>query len=68
MVRHGDVSRVAASPPAVFLVSDLDGTMVGDDAATGAFKRFWEDDAVTRGGLLAYNTGRWVGVGWVGVG
>jgi hypothetical protein len=25
----------------VMVVSDLDGTMVGDDSATGAFKGWW---------------------------
>ena len=32
---------------------------VGDDAATAAFKKWWEEVGVVRGGLLVYNTGRW---------
>jgi hypothetical protein len=55
-LRGGEVSPVTG--PAVMIVSDLDGTMVGDDAATGAFKTWWEDAGVLRGGLLVYNTGR----------
>ena len=46
--------------PFQMLVSDLDGTMVGDDSATSAFKDWWEDTGVLRGGVLVYNTGRWV--------
>lgn len=48
-------------PPSPHLrvqVSDLDGTMVGDDAATAAFKGWWEDCGAVRGGMLVYNTGR----------
>lgn len=43
---------------AVLLVSDLDDTMIGDDAATAAFRDYWETQALTRGSLLVYNTGR----------
>eukprot|EP00775_Hariotina_reticulata_P009256 gene9256-9422_t len=57
-LRHGSLSRLAAVPPAVMIVSDLDGTMIGDDAATAAFKDWWENEGVLRGGLLVYNTGR----------
>ncbi|WIA20655.1 hypothetical protein OEZ85_005031 [Tetradesmus obliquus] len=58
-LRNGSLSQLpAASPPAVMLVSDLDGTMVGDDAATAAFKEWWENEGLLRGGLLVYNTGR----------
>ena len=46
-------------------VSDLDGTMVGEDpeadAGTGAFCSYWEDSAALSGGILVYNTGRSLG-------
>lgn len=45
-------------PPRCAALSSTLGTMVGDDASTGAFKRWWEAEAVVRGGVLAYNTGR----------
>ncbi len=47
-----------SSGEAVLLVSDLDDTMIGDDAATAAFRDYWETQALTRGSLLVYNTGR----------
>ncbi|MEW5307867.1 MAG: hypothetical protein WDW36_010240 [Sanguina aurantia] len=52
----GALSPVSGRP--VMLVSDLDGTMVGDDEASGAFKAWWQEAGVTRGGVLVYNTGR----------
>lgn len=55
-LQAGAVSSV--SGPAVMVVSDLDGTMVGQDHATGLFKGYWEDTAVLRGSVLVYNTGR----------
>lgn len=43
----------------LLLVSDLDGTMVGEsEEATAAFKAYWEAEAVPRGGVLVFNTGR----------
>lgn len=53
--------RVLSAPPggAPFLVvSDLDGTMVGDDATTLRFKQYWQTQAVSRGCRLVYSTGR----------
>uniref|UniRef100_A0A7S0QZA9 Sucrose phosphatase-like domain-containing protein n=1 Tax=Chlamydomonas leiostraca TaxID=1034604 RepID=A0A7S0QZA9_9CHLO len=56
VVRNGGIQR--ATGKAVMVVSDLDGTMVGDDSATGTFRGWWEEEAVPRGGVLVYNTGR----------
>ncbi|KXZ45571.1 hypothetical protein GPECTOR_53g157 [Gonium pectorale] len=55
-LRGGQLKKVGGRP--VMVVSDLDGTMVGDDAATGAFRSWWEDGGALRGGVLVYNTGR----------
>lgn len=56
IVRHGDIEDVIGKP--VMVVSDLDGTMVGDDEATKAFRNFWQKQAVVRGSVLVYSTGR----------
>ena len=49
--------RASADP--IMIVSDLDGTMVGDDAATAAFTAAWtEEGAFPPGSALVYSTGR----------
>ena len=49
--------RASADP--IMIVSDLDGTMVGDDAATAAFTAAWtEEGAFPPGSTLVYSTGR----------
>lgn len=53
---NGALEAVTGAP--CLIVSDLDDTMVGDDAATAAFTRWWQDEAVPRGSRLVYNTGR----------
>lgn len=40
------------------VVSDLDGTMVGDDATTLRFKQYWQTQAVLRDCRLVYSSGR----------
>ncbi|KAL3162887.1 hypothetical protein ABBQ32_009336 [Trebouxia sp. C0010 RCD-2024] len=55
-LRDGSLHK--SSGEAVLLVSDLDDTMIGDDTATAEFRDYWESEALTRGSLLVYNTGR----------
>ncbi len=55
-VEDGALSPINGRP--VMVVSDLDGTMVGDDGATKAFRDFWLNKGAVRGGVLVYNTGR----------
>jgi sucrose-6F-phosphate phosphohydrolase len=49
----------------VMIVTDLDGTLIGDgpefDEGTHEFKQYWEDSAGLAGGLLVFNTGRSIG-------
>ncbi|CAL50185.1 HAD-superfamily hydrolase, subfamily IIB [Ostreococcus tauri] len=42
----------------ILIVSDLDGTMVGNDEYTRAFRQFWESSAKPPGSKLVYSTGR----------
>ncbi len=39
-------------------MSDLDGTMIGDDAGTRAFGSYWHTTAAAMGSKLVYSTGR----------
>jgi len=54
----------ACSAP-IMVVSDLDGTMVGEggkaDAAMASFCDYWENSAALVGSRLVYNTGRSIG-------
>jgi hydroxymethylpyrimidine pyrophosphatase-like HAD family hydrolase len=58
-------SFAAALRAPVMLVTDLDGTLVGDtpeaDAATSAFRDYWDSHARLAGGVLVFNTGRSIG-------
>jgi len=49
--------RLIKTPP-VLIVSDLDDTLVGDDACTESFRAWWREVGVPAGGRLVYNTGR----------
>ena len=42
----------------ILVVSDLDGTMVGDDQSTSAFRTFWEGEIRDGRSKLVYSTGR----------
>lgn len=50
MMKDGEIEAVSGR--SVLVVSDLDDTMVGDDAATADFKEYWESVAVPRGSRL----------------
>merc|ERR1712000_348380 len=52
-----------APPPhcadsAVLLISDLDGTLVGDDETLRRFNCHWISQQLPRGSVLTYNTAR----------
>eukprot|EP00899_Mesostigma_viride_P029311 jgi/Mesvir1/9565/Mv12745-RA.1 len=55
--KEGRLVDVQSDAP-ILVVSDLDGTMVGDDAATQAFNRYWETRQLPAGSKLAYSSGR----------
>lgn len=42
----------------IVLYTDLDGTLVGDDAAQRAFEKYWEEVERPKGSVLVYNTAR----------
>ena len=53
----GEVHAASSGSP-LLLVSDLDGTMVGDDEAGKEFAQLWQRRHAPAGGVLAYSTGR----------
>ena len=55
--RRTVTARAGARKP-VLLVSDLDGTMVGDDSATRRFREFWLREHAPIGSKIVYSTGR----------
>eukprot|EP00210_Caulerpa_lentillifera_P000298 g291.t1 len=55
-VQNGVVREIKMR--AAMLVSDLDGTMIGDDHATKAFSDFWILHSSFTNSTLVYNTGR----------
>jgi len=56
-LRHGVLSKIPDGPQ-FMVVSDLDGTMVGNDAFTSAFKEYWDSGPRLTGCKLVYSTGR----------
>ncbi|KAK2076311.1 hypothetical protein QBZ16_000835 [Prototheca wickerhamii] len=56
-LRDGELRDVSSSRR-LFLATDLDDTLIGDDAATAAFRDWWQERALAAGSRLAYNTGR----------
>lgn len=56
-LEHGMLQKQTVGDP-ILLVSDLDGTMVGDDEGTTAFRDLWQMKGVLQGSVLVYSTGR----------
>ena len=46
------------APNAMLLISDVDGTLTGDDLALKTFKLHWLEEQLPRGSILCYNTAR----------
>ena len=55
--RAANIQGVGPRLP-VLIVSDLDGTMVGNDEYTLAFRQFWESESKPSGSKIVYSTGR----------
>ena len=55
-IEDGAIESIDSKP--LMVVSDLDGTMVGDDVATSAFRHFWQRHRAVTHSTLVYNTGR----------
>lgn len=56
-LRNGALRDVSSSRR-LFLATDLDDTLIGDDKATIAFRDWWFGHALPVGSRLAFNTGR----------
>lgn len=54
---HGALQLLPPALP-LLLVSDLDGTLVGDDGAARAFASYWALTAAPSGSRLVFSTGR----------
>lgn len=60
-LKDGRLSEIAAGLPPVLIVTDLDGTYIGDEGAMAEFNDCWERQCVhsePRPSTFVYNTGR----------